>query len=109
MESIVSRLDVTQIFCDVDDFCKQWKSIWQQVPQLQSMIGERRSKSRMHISEMMRIVIAFHATQTLLRINFTYVYLASIPVYPYISITTTSILNTPDAINFDDLLNWNRF
>lgn len=109
MESIVSRLDVSQIFCDVDDFYKQWKSIWQQVPQLPSMMGERRSKSRMHISEMMRIVIAFHATQTPLRINFTYVYLASILVSPYISITTTLMQSTPDAIQFDGLLIWNRF
>ncbi|MEH2400223.1 hypothetical protein [Nostoc sp.] len=50
MESIVSRLDVTQIFCDVDDFCSSWERLWQEVPQLLSMIGERRSTSRMHLS-----------------------------------------------------------
>ncbi|MEH2425745.1 MAG: hypothetical protein V7K48_34075 [Nostoc sp.] len=33
MESIVSRLDVTQIFCDVDDFCSSWERLWQEVPQ----------------------------------------------------------------------------
>ncbi|WP_217481689.1 hypothetical protein [Nostoc sp. TCL240-02] len=33
MSTIVSRLDITQIFCDVDDFCNQWESLWQQVPQ----------------------------------------------------------------------------
>ncbi|MBN4001734.1 MAG: hypothetical protein HWQ58_07840 [Nostoc sp. LPT] len=32
MESIVSRLDVTQIFCDVNDFCSSWERMWQQVP-----------------------------------------------------------------------------
>ncbi|MEH1908514.1 MAG: hypothetical protein V7L05_26880 [Nostoc sp.] len=58
MESIVSRLDVTQIFCDVDDFCSSWERMWQQVPQLPSMTGERRSTSRMHLSEVMTIALA---------------------------------------------------
>ncbi|WP_242058223.1 MULTISPECIES: hypothetical protein [Nostoc] len=31
MSTIVSRLDITQIFCDVDDFCKQWENLWQQI------------------------------------------------------------------------------
>lgn len=62
MCTIVSRLDVTQIFCDVDDFCSTWEQWWQQVPQLPSIIGERRSKSRMHLSEVMTIVIAFHGS-----------------------------------------------
>lgn len=62
MESIVSRLDVTQIFCDVDDFCSSWERLWQQVPQLPSMTEERRSKSRMHLSEVMTIAIAFHGS-----------------------------------------------
>ncbi len=60
MYTIVSRLDITQIFCDVDDFCQQWENLWQQVPQLPSTTGERRSTSRMHLSEVMTIVIAFH-------------------------------------------------
>jgi hypothetical protein len=54
MSTIVSRVDITQIFCDVDDFCNQWESLWQQVPQLPSTAGERRSKSRMHLSEVSR-------------------------------------------------------
>ncbi|MBW4504388.1 MAG: hypothetical protein KME57_33745 [Scytonema hyalinum WJT4-NPBG1] len=45
MKIIVSRLDVTQIFCDVDDFYQQWEIIWQQVRQLPSMRDERRSTS----------------------------------------------------------------
>lgn len=40
MLTIVSRLDITQIFCDVDDFCQQWENLWQQVPQLPSTTGE---------------------------------------------------------------------
>ncbi len=62
MSIIVSRLDITQIFCDVDDFCKQWENLWQQIPQLPSTTGERRSKSRMCRSEVMTIVIAFHGS-----------------------------------------------
>jgi hypothetical protein len=62
MSNIVSRLDITQIFCDVDDLCNQWERLWQQVPQLPSLKGERRSKSRMHISEVMTIAIAFHGS-----------------------------------------------
>ncbi|WP_254625774.1 hypothetical protein [Nostoc sp. TCL240-02] len=60
MSTIVSRLDITQIFCDIDDFCNHWESLWQQVPQLPSTTGERCSKSRMHLSEVMTIAIAFH-------------------------------------------------
>jgi|SRR5919202_3453945 hypothetical protein len=62
MSTIVSRLDVRQIFCDVDDFCKQWEHLWQQTPQLPAMPGERRSRSRMHLSEVMTIAIAFHGS-----------------------------------------------
>ncbi|MBD0261412.1 MAG: hypothetical protein ICV78_01470 [Tolypothrix sp. Co-bin9] len=49
MSTIVSRLNITQIFSEVDDFCSSWEKLWQQAPQLPSMTGERRSASRMHI------------------------------------------------------------
>ena len=62
MCTIVSRLDIVQIFCDGDDFCKQWENLWQQVPQLPSTKGERRSTSRMHLSEVMTIANAFHGS-----------------------------------------------
>lgn len=62
MDTIVSRLDVTQIFCDSDDFCQQFEQMWQQQPQRTSMLGERRSQSRMQLSEVMMIVIAFHGS-----------------------------------------------
>lgn len=42
MENIISRLDVTQIFGDVDDFCQQWQSIWQEVPPASFSAVERR-------------------------------------------------------------------
>ncbi|MBE9170503.1 hypothetical protein IQ238_24280 [Pleurocapsales cyanobacterium LEGE 06147] len=51
MSTIVSRLDVVQIFGDVDDFCRSC-----QVRQLLSITGERLSQLRMHIREVMTIV-----------------------------------------------------
>lgn len=62
MNSIVSRLDITQVFCQVDDFCKQFEQQWQHQPQLPSMSGEKRSRSRLRLSEVMTIVIAFHGS-----------------------------------------------
>ncbi|YAG15418.1 hypothetical protein NSTC745_04782 [Nostoc sp. DSM 114161] len=62
MSTIVSRLDVTQIFCDVDDLCSSWERMWEQIPQVPSMTGERRSTSRMHLSEVMTIANAFHGS-----------------------------------------------
>lgn len=62
MDPIVSRLDITQIFCDVDDFCQVFEFHWQQQPQLPSMQGEKRCQSRMRLSEIMTIVIAFHGS-----------------------------------------------
>lgn len=62
MKSIVSRLDITEIFCEVDDFYQQWERAWQQMPQLPAMLSEKRSRSRLQLSEVMTIVIAFHAS-----------------------------------------------
>jgi hypothetical protein len=62
METIVSRLEITQVFCEVDDFCQQFERLWQQQPQLPSIQGERLSRSRMHMSEVITIVIAFHGS-----------------------------------------------
>lgn len=62
MNSIVSRLDITQIFCEVDDFCQQFEQFWHRQRHLPSMPGERRSQSRMRLSEVMTIMIAFHGS-----------------------------------------------
>ena len=62
MTTIVSRLDVTAIFCEIDDFCEQFEQAWSQQPQLPSMPGEKRRRSRMRLSEVMTIVIAFHGS-----------------------------------------------
>ncbi|MDJ0531383.1 MAG: hypothetical protein QNJ70_02605 [Xenococcaceae cyanobacterium MO_207.B15] len=39
---MTSRLDITKIFWDVDDFCNQWSKLWQQQKQLPSMKDEKR-------------------------------------------------------------------
>lgn len=62
MNDIISRLDITQIFCEVDDFCQKFEHYWHEQKQLPSMPGERHSRSRMSLSEIMTIVIAFHGS-----------------------------------------------
>ncbi len=59
---MASRLDITAIFCDVDDFYIQWSKLWQQQKQLPSMPNEKRCCSRLSLSEVMTIVIAFHGS-----------------------------------------------
>jgi hypothetical protein len=60
MSQIVSRLDITQIFWDVDEFCEQVIAHWQHQPHLPSQLREHSCRSRLHLSEGMTIVIAFH-------------------------------------------------
>ena len=55
---MASRLDITAIFCDVDDFYIQWSKLWQQQKQLPSMPNEKLCQSRLSLSEVMTIVIA---------------------------------------------------
>jgi hypothetical protein len=62
METIVSHLDITTIFWEVDTFCEQFEQMWAQQRQLPSMPGENRSRSRLRLSEVMTIVIAFHGS-----------------------------------------------
>ena len=59
---MASRLDITAIFCDVDDFCIRWSKLWQQQKQLTSMSNEKTCHSRLSRSEVMTIVIAFHGS-----------------------------------------------
>ncbi len=47
---MTSRLDITQIFWDVDDFCNQWSRLWQKQKQLPSMPSEKRCCSRMSLT-----------------------------------------------------------
>lgn len=59
---IVSQLNLTQIFCEVDDFCKSFEYHCQQQLELSSTDKQKRCRSRMSLSEIMTIVIAFHGS-----------------------------------------------
>ena len=59
---MASRLDITQIFCDLDDFYLQWSRLWHEQKQLPSIPQEKRCRSRMSLSEVMTIAIAFHGS-----------------------------------------------
>jgi transposase len=54
-------MDFTELFCDVDDFCKVFQPLWNQ---RQISTGERHRKRgpKLSLSEQMTIVIAFHAS-----------------------------------------------
>lgn len=62
METIVSHLDITQIFCEVDDFCQRFEYLMQSQLQLPARTGEKLSQSGLQRSEIMTIVIAFHGS-----------------------------------------------
>ena len=62
MDTIVLRLDIARIFCELDDFYQQFEHGWQHQVQLPSMSGERRSQSCLRLSEVMTIAVAFHGS-----------------------------------------------
>ena len=59
---INSRIDITKVFCDVDDFYRAFQNYSESQPKLTSFIGEELCRSRLSLSEVMTIVIAFHAS-----------------------------------------------
>ena len=55
------RLDLTQIFCDVDDFYREFEQFCERsIPRLPGEDEPKRYQSRLSVSEVMTIVIAFH-------------------------------------------------
>ena len=62
MDNVVSHLDITTLFCAVDDFCQSFDKHAAGQIMLPSMAGEKKSRSRMSQSEVMTIVIAFHGS-----------------------------------------------
>ena len=56
------RLDVTQIFCDVDDFYSAFETAVESTPQLPYDGTAKPYRSRLSLSEVMTIVIAFHGS-----------------------------------------------
>ncbi len=47
---MASRLDITAIFCDVDDFCIQWSKLWQQ-QQTSTLNAQRKDLSFEAVTE----------------------------------------------------------
>ena len=62
MSISLPRLDLTQIFCDVDDFYAAFEAACQQLPQLPYDGEAKPYRSRLSLSEVMTIVIAFHGS-----------------------------------------------
>lgn len=62
MSISLPRLDVTQLFCDVDDFYHGFEAAAQASPQLPHDGQVKPYRSRLSISEVMTIVIAFHGS-----------------------------------------------
>lgn len=59
---IKSRLDITELFCQVDDFYQTFEAHWQQQLQLSGTEQPSFYRSRLGLSEVMTIVIAFHGS-----------------------------------------------
>ena len=62
MSISLPRLDVTQIFCDIDDFYQLFSAQQQTIPALPYDGKAKQYSSRLSLSEVMTIVIAFHGS-----------------------------------------------
>lgn len=60
---INNHLDITEIFCQVDDFYQTFEYHYQQQPLLMGTQQPRVYRSRMSLSEVMTLVIAFHGSR----------------------------------------------
>ncbi len=56
-------MDWKLLFCDVDDFCTHFESLWRQ-RQIADGQRKRRRRARLTLSEIMTILIAFHASNS---------------------------------------------
>ena len=52
-------MSLTELFCNVDDFCKEFEPKWQQY-QLENGMRQRKRKTSLTLSEVMTIIIHFH-------------------------------------------------
>jgi hypothetical protein len=63
MSLSLARLDLTQIFCDVDDFYREFEQFCERtIPRLPCDGQPKGYQSRLSVSEVMTIVIAFHGS-----------------------------------------------
>ncbi len=61
MNIILARLDLEEIYCDVDDFYQVWERWGSVLPKLPYEGKAKQYKSKLSISEVMTIMIAFNA------------------------------------------------
>lgn len=57
-----SHLDITEIFCDIDDFCQVFEPLLEQIL-LPEITGQKVPKTRLTLSEIMTILIGFHGSR----------------------------------------------
>ena len=73
MSLSLPRLDLTQIFCEVDDFYREFERLCERNIARLPCDGQPKSyQSTLSISEVMTIVIAFHANARLSRQSTTH-------------------------------------
>ena len=60
MINMVSRLDKTQVFCDLDDFYQDFEGNYLKQLKLSTDDKRKPCQSRLCISEVMTIVVLFH-------------------------------------------------
>ena len=62
MDHRASHLDMTEVFCDLDDFCQVFEPLLAQML-LPEVVGQSRPKTRLTLSEIMTILIGFHGSR----------------------------------------------
>ena len=62
MEYKSSHLDITEVFCDVDDFCQLFEPLLIQML-LPEVVGQSLTQTRLTLSEIMTILIGFHGSR----------------------------------------------
>jgi hypothetical protein len=62
VDTSLARLDLTEIFCDVDDFYQVLERAGEGIPRLPYDGEAKRYRSKLSISEVMTIMIAFHGS-----------------------------------------------
>jgi Transposase DDE domain len=62
MNNSLARLDLTEIFCDVDDFFRLLERVGEGVPKLPYDGEAKQYRSKLSLSEVASIVIAFHGS-----------------------------------------------
>jgi hypothetical protein len=62
MDNSLARLNLREIFCDMDDFYQVLERVGAAAPQLPCGGEEKQYRSKLSLSEVATIVIAFHSS-----------------------------------------------